>query len=128
MLIYFVQDSLLENLPADIPASYYQHVQTASDSDLECSTPGFDDASPPRLNDFLVDSASFEADEGMCIRRSNGRMYAIKKLLQTRQTWSELDILQKIKEAGIPFTPTLHWTYEIDQHIYLIMVCISAFF
>lgn len=82
----------------------------------------------PPFSDFLVDPTFFTNGVGVCIRRSDGRLYTIKKLLQTPRVWAELDILVKIKEARIPFSPLLHWTFEKDHHIYAIMVCISLSF
>ena len=76
----------------------------------------------PPLSDFLVDPISLKVDIGVCIRRSDGRLYTIKKRSQTRQAWSELNILLKIRKAHVPFAPLLHWTYERDQYIYLISV------
>lgn len=63
----------------------------------------------------------------MCIRHSDGRLYTIRKRTQTRQAWSELNILLKIRKAQVPFAPLVHWTYERDQYIYLISVSSLVF-
>ncbi|KXN86160.1 Protein kinase C theta type [Leucoagaricus sp. SymC.cos] len=69
----------------------------------------------------MVDPMTLEHGVGLCLRRSDGKLYAIKRRPQSRQTWSELDILVKIKEAHAPFSPLLYWTYEKGQDIYFIM-------
>ncbi|KAF9446787.1 kinase-like protein [Macrolepiota fuliginosa MF-IS2] len=87
------------------------------------TTPSFSDyeLDAPCLSDFLVDPTSFKNGVGVCIKRSDGRLYAIKRLLQTRQAWSELAILAKVKEARASFNLTLHWTFEMDRYTYLVM-------
>ena len=81
----------------------------------------------PPLSDFLVDPMSLNLDTDVCIRRSDGGLYTIKKRSQTRQAWSELNILLKVRKAHIPFTPLVHWMYERGQHIYLISVSSLVF-
>lgn len=75
------------------------------------------------LEDFLVNLVPPDNQVGTCIRRSDGRIYAIKKVLQTQQTWTELAILDRIKRIRNSFCPLLHWTFERGHYIYLIMVC-----
>ncbi|KAF5356254.1 hypothetical protein D9756_004341 [Leucocoprinus leucothites] len=117
---------LLEHSLPNIPTFRIQPVQTpgsdqsrSSTTSSPCKRSSRDDVPP--LSDFLINPMAFDAGVGVCVRRSDGRLYAIKKQSQTRQAWLELDILLKIKEARIPFSPLLHWTYERDQHVYLIM-------
>ncbi len=74
------------------------------------------------LSEFLFDSAAIWDRAGMCIRRSNGRLYAIKKTLQTRRTWTELTILRKIREHRVLFNQWLYWAFERDRCIYFIVV------
>ncbi|KAJ3572321.1 hypothetical protein NP233_g3162 [Leucocoprinus birnbaumii] len=110
----------------DSSTSSIAQIQTHSSDESSCSVASSISMSLslsdiPLLSDFLVDPTSFNNDVGVCLRLSNGRPYAIKKRVQTRQAWSELDILLKVREARIPFCPVLHWTYERDQYIYLIM-------
>ncbi|KAF7784833.1 hypothetical protein Agabi119p4_998 [Agaricus bisporus var. burnettii] len=73
------------------------------------------------LEDFLVNLVPPDNQVGTCIRRSDGRIYAIKKVLQTQQTWTELAILDRIKRIRNSFCPLLHWTFERGHYIYLIM-------
>lgn len=74
------------------------------------------------LSDFLFNSVALEEGFGPCIRRSDGRLYAIKKALQTQRAWSELTILRKIKENQVLFNQWLYWAFERDHCIYFIVV------
>jgi serum/glucocorticoid-regulated kinase 2 len=77
------------------------------------------------LSDFVVNVIPPDNQVGTCIKRSDGRIYAIKKVLQTPQTWTGLAILERVKHIRNSFCPILHWSFENGYYIYLIMVCIT---